>query len=127
MLVGTLLTVLTLAVMQFGLDLLVRNTLLDAAAEGARYGSLAGSAPGDGARRTRELITTAIGGGYARDVSESRAATSLTPRSGAPAAGRSPLTIVTVTVRAPLPVVGLIGAPGGITVHGHGVMESLGD
>ena len=46
-LVGVLLTVLALAVVQLALALHVRNTLLDAAAEGARYAALAGSSDGD--------------------------------------------------------------------------------
>ena len=51
--VGALLTVLTLSVMQLGLALHIRNTMQDAAAEGARYGALADNVPSDGVRRTR--------------------------------------------------------------------------
>ena len=49
--VGALLTVLTLAIMQLGLAQLVRNTVLDAAAEGARYAALADSGLGEGTAR----------------------------------------------------------------------------
>ena len=44
---------LTLAVVQLALALHVRNTVIDAAAEGARFASLAGSSPADGVARTR--------------------------------------------------------------------------
>ena len=54
-LVGTLLTLLTLSVLQLGLALLVRNTVLDAASEGARYAALADNDLPDGVARTRDL------------------------------------------------------------------------
>src|ERR1700710_3104209 len=95
-LVGVLLTVLTLSVLQLGLDLLIRNTVLDAAAEGARYGALADNTVGDGVGRTRELITTAIGPAYAKDIT-----VDLGTYDGHPA------DIVTVTT--PLPILGLFG------------------
>ena len=60
-LVGALLTVLTLSVIQLGLALLIRNTVLDAAAEGARYAALADNGLDDGVQRTRDLITAALG------------------------------------------------------------------
>ena len=52
-LVGVLLTALLLAVVQLALALHVRNTVLDAAAEGARYAALAGSSAEAGVQRTR--------------------------------------------------------------------------
>ena len=70
-LVGALLTVLTLSVIQLGLALLIRNTVLDAAAEGARYAALADNGLDDGVRRTRDLITSALGAGYAGDIDAS--------------------------------------------------------
>jgi hypothetical protein len=111
--VAALLTVLTLGVLQLGVALLVRNTTLDAAAEGARFGALADNRPADGALRTRELISTAIGGDYARDV---RVTTG--DWRGHPA--------VTVTVRTTLPVLGLLGIGGGLEVAGHAARETLG-
>src|SRR5262245_27245939 len=68
-LVSVILTLLTLAVLQLALALHVRNTVLDAAAEGARFGALADNGPREGVRRTDELITQALGAGYAREVS----------------------------------------------------------
>jgi Flp pilus assembly protein TadG len=111
--VAALLTVLTLGVLQLGAALLVRNTVLDAAAEGARYGALADNSPGDAVTRTRALISTAIGADYAGDV---RVATG--EWRGHPA--------VTVTVRTTLPVIGLFGIDGGLEVAGHAARETVG-
>jgi hypothetical protein len=111
-LVGTLLTVLTLSVIQLGLVLLIRNTVLDSASEGARYGALADNTIGDGVGRTRDLITTAIGPGYARDITVSRGS-----YDGYPAD--------IVTVRTPLPLIGLVGIPNGLEVSGHAAIETL--
>ena len=110
--VAALLTVLTLCVLQLGAALLVRNTVLDAAAEGARFGALADNSPGDGVARTRELISTAIGADYAGDV---RVATG--EWRGHPA--------ITVTVRTTLPVIGLFGIGGGLEVAGHAARETV--
>ena len=111
--VAALLAVLTLGVLQLGVALLVRNTVLDAAAEGARYGALADNTPADGVTRTRALIAAAIGADYAHDVRVTTGAWE-----GRPA--------VTVTVRTTLPVVGLLGLGGGLEVAGHAARETLG-
>lgn len=110
--VGGLLTVLTLSVIQLGLVLHIRNTVLDAAAEGARYAALAGSGLPDGVERTRDLITTAIGGAYAHNVTASYG-----NYLGHPAAA--------ITVHAPLPLIGLVGIDGGLEVTGHAAVETL--
>ena len=110
--VGALLTVLTLAVLLLGLALLVRNTLIDAAAEGAHVAALADNTLNDGRQRTRELIGSALGEAYAGRVSAAYG----TYR-GMPA--------VTVTVRATLPVAGLLGPNGALEVSGHAPLESL--
>lgn len=109
--VGALLTALTLAVLQLGLALLVRNTVIDAAAEGARFGALADNTPSDGAARTADLISTALGESYAGDVSATTGS-----YLGQPA--------LIVTVRAPLPLVGLLG-PSALEVSGHAAVETL--
>ncbi len=111
--VGALLTVLTLSVLQLGLALHIRNTVQDAAAEGARFGALADNAPSDGVRRTAELIALGIGDDYAQDVS-ARGGSWM----GHPA--------VTVTVRTRLPLIGLIGIDGVLEVSGHAAVETLG-
>lgn len=110
--VAALLTVLFLSVLQLGLALLVRNTVLDAASEGARYASLADRTPADGVIRTRELIGAAIGSRYAEDV-----------RAGYGDVGG--VRIVTVAVRAPLPVFGLVGVPRALDVVGHAAVETI--
>lgn len=111
--VSVLLVALTLAVLQLALALHVRNTLQDAASEGARWASLIGSSPEQGAVRTRELITTAVGEKYARDVTYAR-----TNWQGAPA--------VEISVSAPLPLLGLWGLDASMKVSGHAAQEVLG-
>ena len=110
--VGALLTVLTLAVLQLGVALLVRNTVLDAAAEGARYAALADSGLGEGATRTRELITATIGPAYATDVQAT-----FGDYGGFPS--------VQVRVVAPLPLLALLGVERGLEVVGHAAVETL--
>jgi hypothetical protein len=110
--VGALLTVLTLSVLQLGLALHIRNTVQDAAAEGARFGALADNTPSDGVERTQQLIELAIGDDYARDVTVSGGTWM-----GHPA--------VTITVRTRLPLIGLIGIDGVLEVSGHAAVETL--
>ncbi len=111
-LVGILLTVLTLSVLQLGLALHVRNTVLDAAAEGARFAALADNGLADGVARTRALIATAIGPGYSREVT-AEYGTYL----GHPCA--------IVTVRTPLPLIGLAGLDNALEVTGHAALETV--
>lgn len=110
--VGALLTVMTLSVLQLGLALHVRNTVLDAAAEGARFAALADNTPDDGVARTRDLIATALGPGYAADVTATTGRYLEHPA-------------VTVTVRAPLPLLGLVGLDDGLEVSGHAAVETV--
>lgn len=108
-LVGALLTALTLAVLQLGLAVYVRNVLHDAAVEGAYHAALADVGPEGGAERTRLVIARAIGSAYAQDVSASL--------SGGD---------VRVTVRSATPVVGLIGIPGSLEVTARAPVETMG-
>ena len=100
-----------MAVVQLTLGLHVRNTLVDVAGEGARHAARADRSLADGEQRTRELIESALAPGFVTDV---RARTIT----------RGGLEVVEVRVRAPLPVIGLLGPAGGITVHGHGLDEA---
>lgn len=109
-LVGALLAVTFLSVVQLALVLHVRNTVIDAAASGARYGTLADRTPEEGIDRTRELIDSALGPTFSRDISISR-----TDASGLP--------VLRITVRAPLPVLGLIGPAKGMEVTGHAALQ----
>ena len=109
-LVSVLVVTVVLGLVQLALALHVRNTLQDAASEGARWAALADSNAERGVARTRELITLAVGDQYARDISV-RSVDWL----GRPA--------VAVTVRATLPVIGLLGVPSGLEVTGHSSVE----
>jgi Flp pilus assembly protein TadG len=111
-LVGVLLIALTLGVIQLAFALHVRNTLIDAAAEGARFAALAGNSPEDGAERTRQLISTAVGADYATGVSAG-----YTEYLGVAA--------TEVTVSAPLPLAGPFGPPRSLEVTGHAAVEAL--
>jgi Flp pilus assembly protein TadG len=109
--VTALLLVVALAVFQIGLALYVRNTLISAASEGARYGARADASPGDGIARTSALISASLSSSFAEDVS----ATDRTTSSG--------VRVVEVTVSAPLPVIGPIGPSGVLTVSGRAFSE----
>lgn len=110
--VTVLLTLLTVSVLQLGLALHVRNTVTDAAAEGARFAALADNGLDDGIERTRQLITTAIGPQYAQEVSASYSSY----------LGHSSTEIRVVT---PLPVIGLLGLDQGLEVSAHAAVERL--
>lgn len=109
-LVGGLTTIVFMAVVQLTLGLHVRNTLVDCAGEGARYAAQADRELADGEQRTRELITSALAPSFAGSVT-------------ARTVSRGGLELVEIEVRAPLPVIGLLGPSGGITVRGHGIEE----
>ncbi len=111
-LVGALLTVLTLGVLQFGLAVYVRNVVHDAAVEGAYHAALADTSLEDGARRTRDIVSRTIGAEYATDVTV-RETTAL---------GHA---AVEIHVSATLPLVGLLGAPSALEVTAHAPVESL--
>ncbi len=110
MAVSALLTLLFLGVVQLALALHVRNTLVDCASEGARYGAFADRTPAEGAQRTRDLIGMSLSSRYAKNVTASTATL-------------EGMDVVEVTVVAPLPVVGLFGPGQAFTVRGHGVDE----
>ena len=111
MVVG-LLTLLTLAVLQLGLALHVRNTVADAASEGARFAALADNGLADGAERPRQLIAVALGPAYTGDITAT-----LGEYLGHPSA--------VITVRAPLPILGLFGPAKTMEVSGHAAVETL--
>lgn len=108
--VGSLLTLLFLAVVQLTLVLHVRNTLIDAASSGARYGTLADRTPADARQRASELIGSALNPDYARDITTSEV-------------DFQGIRTLEVTVKAPLPVVGLFGMPVSVLeVKGHAAL-----
>lgn len=105
-LIGGLLTVIFIAIVQLALTLHVRNTLIDAAASGARYGTLADRTPQDAVSRTMDLIAGTLRDGFAEDVSVRRLNLGGTE-------------LLQVTVRAPTPVIGFLGPAGTLEVSGH--------
>lgn len=109
-LVGGLVALVFAGVLQLTLAQHVRNTLVDCAAEGARYAALADRTPEDGVGRAQQLIAAALSSAYAQDVTARR-----TVIDG--------LDVVEVTVVAPLPVAGLVGPAGSLTVAGHALAE----
>lgn len=112
-LVGTLLTLLTFGVLQFGLTVYVRNVVHDAAVEGAYHAALADTSLSDGADRTRDIVGRTVGADYASEVSVRESS----------ASGGQPS--VEVTVRTTLPLVGLLGLPRMLEVTAHAPVESL--
>lgn len=110
MLIGALTTILFAAVVQLTLVLHVRSTMVDCAAEGARYGALADRTPADGAQRTRDLIEMSLHPSFAEQVT-------------ANVVVADGVELVEVRATARLPLVGLLGPGGGLTVDGHALRE----
>ena len=110
-LVSVVLLTLFLGVVQLGVALHVRNTLVAAAAEGARYGANADRSAADGEQRTRELVAASLSSVLVQEVAagyEDVAGTST----------------VVVEVQARLPLVGLLGPARGLVVRGHAFAET---
>ncbi|MGN6334078.1 MAG: TadE/TadG family type IV pilus assembly protein [Motilibacteraceae bacterium] len=109
-LVGVLLVALFLGIAQLALALHVRNTLVAAAAEGARYGANADRVPADGAQRTRQIVSDALSASLVDDVE----------------AGYEPVDgvrTVVVRVRATLPVIAFLGPSRALRVSAHALAE----
>ncbi len=110
-LVVVVLVPLFLGIVQLALVLHVRNTLISAASEGARYAATVDRSPDDGAVRTRQQISEAIAGRFASGVSAGPVAVH-----GAPG--------VRVVVDAEVPALGLWGPAVRLSVEGHAVEEA---
>lgn len=108
-LVAPLLLVVALAIVQLALTLYVRMTLTSAAAEGARAAALAGASQRAGEQRTRDLIA----GTLAADVVD---------RIDVRRELQDGLGVVTVSVAARLPLLGLLG-PSALAVSGRALAE----
>ncbi|MGM9474262.1 TadE family protein [Pseudarthrobacter sp. YS3] len=109
-LVGGLLTMFFLAIIQLTLVLHVRNTLIDAAASGARYGTLADRGASDAQERASALIGAALNPEFAQDISTSEVTF-------------QGLRTLEVTIKAPMPVIGLIGPRDLLEVRGHAAIQ----
>lgn len=108
--VAALLLIVAMSVFQLALGLYVRNTMISAASEGARYGARADASPTDGAARTRTLLTESLSPSYATDISVRRTSV-------------DGVAVVEVTVSAPLPLIGLIGPSSSLTVSSRAFAE----
>jgi Flp pilus assembly protein TadG len=111
-LVVVVLVPLFLAIMQVALVLHVRNSLVAAASEGARYAATVDRGPADGAQRARELIESSLADRFADDVVAAQ-----TRVDGYPG--------VVVDVNAQVPTLGLWGPAITLRVSGHAVEEQL--
>jgi len=109
-LVSALVTFLFLAVVQLAVVVHVRNTLVDCAGDGARFGALAGNGPQSAVQRTQQLVTADLSTRYAQDVSAGYETV-------------DGVATVVVRVRAPLPVAGLFGVGSVLSATGHAVAE----
>ena len=107
---AVLLLALVLGVLQVGAVLLVRNTALDAVAEGARWAAIVGNTDADGVARAQQVLTDSLGPAYASGVSATTTVWHDQPATE-------------VTARIPLPVIGLVGPPEAIEVTGHAALE----
>ncbi|WP_309082040.1 TadE/TadG family type IV pilus assembly protein [Zhihengliuella sp.] len=102
--VVALLTAVFLSVLQLTLLLHVRNTIMDAAAAGARYGTLADRSPSDGVARTREIVSDSLSPVFAEHV---------TARS----ISRGDLQGLEITVETHVPLVGFLPVAGRMSVE----------
>jgi Flp pilus assembly protein TadG len=109
-LVLVLLVVLVLVLVQLAISLYVRNTLVAAAAEGARFAATQNEQPSDGAGYAATLIRDTLPTSFADDVT-----------AGYESVGGVPT--VVVEVRTSLPVFGWIGPSGSLVVRGHAMSE----
>ncbi|HWB66339.1 MAG TPA: TadE/TadG family type IV pilus assembly protein [Mycobacteriales bacterium] len=111
-LVGSLLTLVFLAVMQVAIDYHVRNVLAACVADGARYAANADVAdPTAGAAQANEEIRRALGSSYAHAFAPRQ-----TDVAGAP--------VVTIEAHARLPLLAwFLPAGPSVTVEGHALVE----
>lgn len=109
---SALVVLVFMAVLQLGLALHVRNTLISCAAEGARYGAREGSSPEQGARRARALVERSLSPRFAESVEASVRTTD------------DGVDVVVVEVQAPLPVLGPYGPSSGLRESGRAFHEA---
>ena len=109
-LVGALVTVIFVALIQLALVLHVRNTVADAASSAARYGALGDRTADDARERASLLVSTALGPHYVQDVT-----VSVQTQNG--------LQVLSVSISAPLPLVGLFGPARTLEMTGHAVIS----
>lgn len=111
-LVGILLTVLTLGVLQLALVVYLRNLTHDAAVEGAYHAALADVGVASGADRAVSVIERTVGSGFVASAD-------------ARIVGSGASETVEVTVVATMPLLGLWGVTEGWEVTAHAPREHL--
>lgn len=105
--VAVLIIVIALGVVQAALIVHTRNTLIDAAVRGAHHAALVGATPEDGAERAERLVGDRFGDSFQVEST---------------AVQRADGTIE-VEVSATLPLVGLFGPAGAMSVEGRALDE----
>jgi Flp pilus assembly protein TadG len=111
-LISVVLLPMFFAILQVALIWHVRTTLTSAASEGARFGAAFGNTPDDARRRTVDVIDESFGRKIDDDVTASQSSSGGQP-------------IVTVTVRADVPVLAFWGPTVSVRVEGHAIKELL--
>ncbi|OKL53645.1 hypothetical protein BSZ39_08465 [Bowdeniella nasicola] len=106
----TMLLFVLLALIQFVFAAHIHSILRDSAAEGARRAAMMDGTDADGVQLAHELITSAVSEGYASDISIEQVTI-------------DGVAAVRVSVKAPLPVIGLLGPTGGFDIQAHAVRE----
>lgn len=109
--VSVLVVGLFLAVLQLGLALHTRNTLISCASEGARLGARADAVAGQGTSRTQSLISASLSPRYSRHVTSRQTVV-------------DGVRVVEVRVVAPVPVLGLLGPDDRLDVVGRAFLEA---
>ncbi|ATG51605.1 hypothetical protein CFK38_08755 [Brachybacterium vulturis] len=105
--VAVLIILIAVMIVQAALIVHTRNTLADAAVQGAHHAALVGASPQDGAVRAERLIDERFGGRLDAE------ATSVQGSDG----------VIRVQLSATLPLVGLFGPAGAMTVQGRAIDE----
>lgn len=105
--VAALIVLIALGVVQAALIVHTRNTLIDAAVQGAHHASLVGANPEDGAERAERLIGDRFGDSFQVDATAAESADGT----------------IEVEISATLPLVGLFGPAGTLTVEGRAIDE----
>ena len=105
-----LVVLLFAGVLQVAFVLYTRNMMVDAAASGARYGTLLDRTYEDGAVRTRQLLTDSLPTGGVANVSYQ-------------VVNQNGVQMLEMQVNAPLPILGPFGVPNTLTVSGHAALQ----
>lgn len=101
-----LLVLLFLALVQGAVAVQARNTMIDAASAGARYGALADRTAADGVARTEDILASGVISPQGTQVSVENLDDGGTP-------------VLRITVTGTMPVFGLWASPIHWEVHGH--------